>query len=510
MIKSFVKKGVYYDSVKLMLVTQKIKTLPGIIEAGVVMGTDLNKDILERVQLLSDEARTSSPADLIIGINAESQEAIDTVMNQLDELLNAQASSGEKTQYRAKSLNGALKAESGSNVAIISIPGHFAHIEARKALQNGLHVLLFSDNVPVEEEKSLKEYAKANDLLLMGPDCGTSIINGVPLGFANKIRTGSIGIVGASGTGIQEVSTLIHQQGYGISHAIGTGGRDLSLNVGGITMMQALQALNKDEKTQIIVVISKPPAKAIAEQMLNFIQNEIKKPVVVNFLGDQEVRQSSNTLAYTSTLEDTALKAVSLLTDKDQAKFMDESQMDVIAQQEAQKLGANKKYIRGLYCGGTLNYEAILMLEKLIGGIYSNTLFNKDFELQDPYQLQGNACIDLGDDAFTVGRAHPMIDPSLRDQLLEEQILSPDASIILLDVVLGYGAHPNPAQGILNILKKHASQLAHKTILVSICGTDQDPQNFAQIQSELEQAGVIVTPSNCCAATIAGKIFNYK
>lgn len=508
MIKIFIKKGAYFDSVKLMLVTQKIKSMPGIIEAGVVMGTDLNKDILARVNLLSEEARECSAADLIIGINAQTDQAIDSVMTQIDSILNSNAGSGTATQYKPKSLEGAILAHPESNLAIISIPGHFAHIEARKALNKGLHVLLFSDNISVEDEKSLKEYAQANDLLLMGPDCGTSIINGTPLGFANKVRKGTIGIVGASGTGIQEVSTLIHKQGGGISHAIGTGGRDLSLAVGGITMMQGIKALNEDPCTQIIVLISKPPAKEITEQILSYIEKEVKKPVVINFLGSKAGQSQPNRIEYAVNLEEAAIKAIRLSTQKHVPELMSEQEIEEIVSHEAKKIGTSKQFIRGLYSGGTLNYEAILILEDLVGNIHSNTPVKKELKLKDAYKLEGNASIDLGDDEFTVGRAHPMIDPTLRYQMLEEQINNPQASIILIDIVLGYGAHEDPAAGIADILKRNQDKLAQKTILASICGTDEDPQNYAQTKATLEKNGVIVTPSNRCAAMIAGKILS--
>lgn len=506
MIATFVKKGAYFDSVKLMLVTQAVKAISGIIEAGVVMGTELNKDILARIDLISEEGRAASPADLLIGINAESQEAIDAVMDQLDSLLNSNNASGSAVEYKPKSLDGALVAQSDSNLAIISIPGRFAKLEARKALSRGLHVLLFSDNMVVEDECELKEFAASRDLLLMGPDCGTAIINGTPLGFANKVRRGNIGIVGASGTGVQEVSTLIHKQGAGISHAIGTGGRDLALGVGGITMLQGIKALNEDDATQVIVLISKPPAHEIAEKIFAYLHSSVTKPVVINFLGGTPGETQPGKVEYATNLEEAALKAVQLAKGGEAAALMGDDEIEAIVSREASRIG--KGNIRGLYSGGTLNYEAILILEDLVGGIRSNTPVNKELKLKDPYQLEGNACIDLGDDEFTVGRAHPMIDPTLRYQMLEEQINATDASIILLDVVLGYGAHDNPAAGIAKILKRNAAQLARKVVICSICGTDEDPQDYLQTKATLEGAGIIVTPSNRCAAIIAGHLLN--
>ncbi len=507
MITTIVKKGAYFDSVKLMLVTQQIKNMPDIIEVGVVMGTDLNKDILSRVNLLSDEARNSSPADLIIAINASTQAAIDSVLGQIDTLLNSSSSNGSTVEYKPKSLEGALNVQPDANLAIISTPGHFAGIEVRKALSRGLHVMLFSDNMPVEEERALKEEARSKSLLVMGPDCGTSIINGVPLCFANKIRRGDIGVVGASGTGVQEVTTLIHKQGSGISHAIGTGGRDLSAGVGGITMLQGIDALNADPATKVIVLISKPPAKEIADRILSHIATTVKKPVVINFLGGEPKEDQPGQLEYASTLEEAAHKALRLSLKRDISPLMDDAKMADIIAHSRQKLSGSKGFIRGLFSGGTLNYEAILVLEELVGDIRSNTPVNKKMKLENSYELEGNASLDLGDDEFTVGRAHPMIDPTLRYKMLEEQLQASDVSIILLDVVLGYGAHEDPASGIAEIMKRNAASLQNKVVLASICGTDEDPQNYHNTLTSLENAGIIVAPSNRCAATIAGKIY---
>lgn len=500
------RKGVYFDSVKLMLVTQKIKQMPGVIEAGVVMATDLNKDILARVNLLSDEGRNASTADLLIGIQALNQETIDAVTDQLDGLLNSSAPSGSVVEYKPKLLDGALIAQGDSNLAIVSVPGRFAKLEARKALGRGLHVLLFSDNVAMEDERELKQFAASRDLLLMGPDCGTAIINGVPLGFANKVRAGAIGIVGASGTGIQEVSTLIHKQGAGISHAIGTGGRDLAVGVGGITMLQGLKALNEDAATRVIVLISKPPAREIAEKIFAYISAAVTKPVVVNFLGGKPGEELVGKVEFANTLEDAALKAVQLERGGHVSMPMSDMEIDAIVTRESRHIGLG--HIRGLFSGGTLNYEAILILEDIVGNIRSNTPVNKDLKLDDPFRLEGNACIDLGDDEFTVGRAHPMIDPTLRNRMLEEQIQADDVSIILLDVVLGYGAHDDPAAGIADILRRNAEKLSGKAVITSICGTDEDPQNYHQTKTALAGAGAIVVPSNRCAATIAGRLLN--
>ncbi|OMQ23811.1 acyl-CoA synthetase FdrA [Serratia oryzae] len=506
MIEAIIRKGAYFDSVKLMLVTQQVKSMPGIIEVGVVMGTDLNKDILARVNLLSDAAQACSPADLIIAVNAEDRNAFDAVIAKIDGFLNASTASGNHIAYKPKTLVGAMSAQPTSNLVIISTPGNFAKVEARKALNAGLHVMLFSDNMSLADEKELKELAQSKNLFVMGPDCGTSIINGTALCFANQVRRGNIGIVGASGTGMQEISTLIHKQGAGLSHAIGTGGRDLVSEIGGMTMLQGIRALNEDDSTEIMVLVSKPPADEVADKIFSYLEKNVTKPVVINFLGGKPGKSHPGRLEHVATLEEAALKAVQLARKTALAPLMTADEIGSLATRLKSKIGSNGKYLRGLFCGGTLNYEAIIVLEESLGGVYSNSPLDKKLQLQDPYKLTGNACIDLGDDVFTQGRAHPMIDPTLRSQMLTEQINQDDVAVILFDVVLGYGAHDAPANDVVDILKRHADKLATKVLIASICGTDEDPQHYEQTKAALENSGVIIAPSNRCAALIAGKL----
>jgi FdrA protein len=223
------------------------------------------------------------------------------------------------------SLEMAVEQQAALNLALISVLGDYAAAEAIKALRPGLSVMLFSDNVSLAHEREIKTLAREKNLLVMGPDCGTAIINGMPLGFANVVRRGAIGVVAASGTGLQEVTCCIDQLGAGISQALGTGGHDLHESIGGISMLYGLDALSADPDTRVIVLISKPPAPAVAEKILARAR-AAGKPVVVNFLGarPEDMNVPGITPAYTladargrphpmrSTLLGRAVKAFSL------------------------------------------------------------------------------------------------------------------------------------------------------------------------------------------------------
>jgi succinyl-CoA synthetase alpha subunit len=496
-----------------MIVTRTISKLEGIIDAAVQMGTALNKEALKRTGLLDKDSEGASVDDLMISMKGTG-EGVESALVQLDALLNQSSSGLQDSEYRPKTIDSALKAEPGLNFAIISVPGRFAKNEAMKALQKGMHVLLFSDNVSIEEEKELKTFAVSHGLLLMGPDCGTAIINNVPLGFANKVRQGNIGVVGAAGTGMQEVMTLIHKHGAGISQAIGTGGRDLSVTIGGAMMLQGLKALNSDKNTDIIVVISKPPAPEVSDKILQFIKDECRKTIVVNFVGGGRPESIEACGAISaSTLEEAALRASELAGHANGAPRMAEEDLDRIARDEAKRLNAGQKYLRGLYSGGTLCYESMLIVRDFVGDVYSNTPLNKQMKLLDSAAPCKHTCLDLGDDEFTAGRAHPMLDTTLREQLFEHEASDPNVAVILLDIVIGYGSHSDPAGVFADLVRKHKENARregrHLIVISSVCGTEEDPQNSLTQERKLQETGVIVMPSNAAAARLAGKIVSY-
>ena len=507
--KTVVKKGVYYDSVKLMLVTREIKNMDGVNEVAVVMGTDLNKDSLERTGLITDEARNATATDMIVGVICDNEETISEIFDTLDNLLNSNESSSKKTVYKPKSVETAAKMQPGSNVCVISIPGNYAKDMAMEALRNNLHVMLFSDNVSLEDELELKQYALKKDLLVMGPDCGTAIINHVPLCFSNKINKGNIGIVAASGTGAQEVTTLIHKNGGGITQLIGTGGRDLKEKIGGITMMQGINALNEDENTKIITILSKPPAENIANKVISYIKENVKKPTVINFLGGDYSRYSEGNLYFVNTLEEAAIKSLQLSNAiSDDFELISNRRLQELSELESKKVRKTGKYIKGLFSGGTLAYEAMFSLEDSIGEVSSN--MSNENPVTDCFSLPKNSCVDLGDDVFTVGRAHPMIDSTLRAEIFKKELRNPETAVILMDIVLGYGANLTPERDFVKELEKYRNESKNSndyvSIVASICGSKDDPQEYDSIVEALTSLGVIIMPSNLKATELSSQI----
>ncbi len=515
-VKGIIKKGEYYDSVTLMLVARDAAKLEGVEDAAVVMGTEQNKSILETSDMLLDMFKDAGDSDLLIAVKAKDEKAAEEAFKKIDELLMERRSKAQEAgEYTPKSLEGALEYMPDANMVIISVAGKYAGDEAKKALEKGLHVMLFSDNVPLEKEIELKKYAKDNGLLVMGPDCGTAIINGAPLCFANVVERGDIGIVAASGTGLQEVSSVITNEGAGISQAIGTGGRDVKKDVGGIMFMEGMKALEEDPDTKYIVLVSKPPHPEVLEKVAALIKNEIKKPVVGIFLGgDPEVVKNAGAIP-ANTLEEAGLIAASLAKGKSLDEFkklLEEREKEIlsIAEKESKNKKEGQKYVRGLYTGGTLCDEAMLLSRQIIGEVYGNAPLNPEFKLKDSWISQENTFVDLGEDEFTVGRPHPMIDFTLRNKKIIEEAKDPSVAVILLDVVLGYGSNMQPGDELAPAIKE-AKEIAEKdgrniTFVCSITGTDKDPQDRGKVKKQLEEVGAIVMPSNAAAAKLASYI----
>jgi succinyl-CoA synthetase alpha subunit len=398
-----------------------------------------------------------------------------------------------------RSLQMALARSPAANLALISVPGDYAAAEAMKALRLGLHVMLFSDNVALADEVALKRYADGKGLLVMGPDCGTAIVDGVPLGFANAVRRGAVGVVGASGTGTQQVTSLVHRRGGGISHAIGTGGHDLGKDVGGITMLRGLALLARDEDTKAIVLISKPPSPAIAREVIAAAR-KAGKPVVINFIGSTDDPSGGN-LHVSRTLDDAASAAVALAKGRKPSRASSSP-----LKLPKLKFKRGQRYIRGLFSGGTFCYEA----SALLGDVWSNAPVDPKRAIEDPWKSREHTLIDLGDDVFTRGRPHPMIDLRLRNERMLEEAADPQVAVILLDVVLGYGSHADPAAELVPTIEK-AQGIGRKkgrnlAVVASVCGTDEDPQGLEREEAALREAGVLLTESNASAARLAGAI----
>lgn len=469
----------YRDSVALMAIASSTESLDGVTRVGAVMATPANLGILAESDMLPSDLK-AAPDDLVIVVRARDEATASDALDQAEKALTAVETKGGG---RAEQLPGTIREglaaalsddpERPANLVTVSVPGTYAPVVAEQAIRNGLHVFCFSDNVPVEQEVRLKRLAVEHGVLHMGPDCGTAIIDGVPLGFANVVRPGSVGIVAASGTGAQEVSRLIDLAGAGVSQLIGVGGRDLSDAVGGVMTDAALDLLHADPATTAIVVVSKPPADAVADRLLRKLATLASEgtPVVAGFLGLPD--EDRDGVLIRGTLEGAAIAAAKLgggsLTVDDPAA-----------------LTRTDGRVLGLYTGGTLASEAKLILKAA----------HVDAEV-----------LDLGDDEYTAGKPHPMIDPAARADKIAEAGADATVGVILIDLVLGYGASADPATPVVAAVadaKERAKADGRKLIVIgSVCGTAGDPQGIARQAAALEAAGVLLAPTNASAARLA-------
>jgi len=495
-----VRTGAYYDSAVLMQLQRSLAALPGVLDAGVVMGTDANKELLAQIDLCPPQARAAKADDLVIVIRAGDDAAAQAALAQVDQLLTSRRSTVGQ-EYRPQSLESATQMLPEAQWVLVSVPGRYAAGVAREALRLDKNVFLYSDNVSLDDEVALKQMAAEKGLLVMGPDCGTAIISGVGLGFANGVRRGPIGVVGAAGTGLQQVTSRIHQLGSGITHALGTGGRDLSQNVGAVTARQALDLLSRDPETRVIVLISKPPAPDVAENVLR-VARSAGKPVVVDFIGRSPSARQVDNLFFATSLDEAAETAVHLA-----AKTTRYSIPDTY---DTTRFASGQRYLRGLFSGGTLAYEAQLILQNYVPVIYSNAPLRKEHKLANSLVSQEHTIVDLGEDEFTVGRLHPMLDNDLRIRRLHQEANDPQVAVILLDLVLGYGAHPNPAGELAPAIaqaRAEAEQAGrYLEVVAVVTGTDQDPQNLDAQAQQLEVAGARVETNNEAAARYVGQL----
>jgi FdrA protein len=510
-IKVEIRSGAYHDSVVLMQLQRSLADTAGVLDAGVVMGTDANKEILAQSDLLPLEAKAAAADDLVVVVRAENEAAATAALAAVDGLLTRKRVTDE-LEYLPKSLETAVEMLPAASWVLVSVPGRYAADVAREALRLDKNVFLYSDNVSLSDETSLKRTAADKGLLVMGPDCGTAIVNGVGLGFANRVRRGPIGIVAASGTGLQQVSTRIHQLGSGITHALGTGGRDLTESVGAVTARQGLDVLNRDSETKVIVLVSKPPSPKVADELLG-TASSADKPVVVNFIGYSSGARKVHrgNLHFATTLDKAADLAVQLATSTSSAEpAPDRSTGRSRRNLNLGRFAPGQRYLRGLFSGGTLAYEALLIIQDYLPAVYSNTPLNQDYRLPNSMISQAHTIVDLGEDEFTVGRLHPMMDNDLRVRRFAKEADDPEVAVILLDVVLGYGAHPDPASELTPaIAGARAGAKAggrHLEVIAVVVGTDEDPQDLnAQVQ-QLEAAGARVETSNETAVRHAGRL----
>ncbi len=501
-----IKKNRYFDSVFLMQVAKGISNEPGIDQAIALMGTENNKTLLIKMGVKEKEIDAVSSNDVVIFIKGK-KSPVDLVLNNIDRWFTRKTTS---LKTRVHTLDKALKTQTKANLAVISVPGRYAAGEARKALDKGLNIFLFSNNVSVEEELSLKQYADQQGLLVMGPDCGTAIIAGVSIGFANSIRRGKIGVVGVAGTGLQEFTSLIHQAGLGISQAIGTGSRDLSDEIGGISAFKALELLEGDPKTELIVLISKPPGLKTLNSLVKRL-NRCPKPIVTCILGTRQFRKKlklKQSIVSTDTIAEAAIKAAAIA----KGKSIKSSGISVTnylnrIKKEIKSLTTKQRYLRGIFAGGTFCYQAQQLMAT--GGlqIHSNVPLAGMIKLTDPTTSIANSMVDMGEDYFTQSSPHPMIDSRLRKQRIIKEARDPEVAVILLDFILGFMSSENPASELAPVIieakKIRKNDGGHLIFIASVCGTDLDTQNLKEQLNTLEEIGVIAMPSSAHAALLA-------
>lgn len=490
-------KNEYYDSVTLMSLTATLKKEMSNREIFLLMGTDMNLDLIRNIGFSSSLLQGVTPNDCLVGVEGDdiNESEIDGLIKRLKAANDTVVALG-KSELEYPTLSSANQTFRG-NVALISVPGAYAAYEAHQALNENLHVMLFSDNVSVEDEIILKDKAIERGLLLMGPDCGTAILNGVGLAFANDVRRGNIGLVAASGTGLQEVTTLIDRFGGGISQAIGTGGRDLSEAVGGRMMIHAIQMLADDPSTDVITLISKPPASSVYEKILTLLKTINHKKIVIGFIDGKKPEDSP--YFHASTLAETAYLALKAAGQKPPLF----EQLTETQDRTARVYSQQGKWIRGLYCGGTLCSEAISLARKELPKCYSNVSKKKEEHLEDVFRSQGHCFVDLGDDVFTNGRPHPMIEPTIRLERILQEANDPDTGVLLLDFELGYGSHVDPAGTHAEVLIEFKKRRPDVPIIAYVCGTSRDFQKLNEQEEKLKSLGVLLASSHAQAVRYA-------
>lgn len=496
MLRYRVRHGAYHDSIVLMQLRVALTELPGIADAGAVMGTPGNLEILADGGLLPPDLPDLAADDLLVVVRTEhaatdaasgdEDETAEAALDRVGELLSRRRTE-EGSGFRPRSLASAVKLQPDARWVLVSVPGRYAAEVTREALDLGRNVFLFSDHVPVEDEVAVKSEAAAKGLLVMGPDCGTARVAGAGLGFANRVRPGPIGLVAASGTGLQAVASRVHALGSGLSQALGTGGRDLSEAVGGATALQAIDLLGRDPATEVLVLISKPPAPRVTARVLAALQttaNRTGKPAVICLLGRALPFRRLGALHFAGSLSEAAELAVAVAASPDESREWSVAP----AAADAPRRGA----LRGLFSGGTLAQEALEGWTALFGPVTSNLAAPGASAWDPSAQTTGHRLLDLGDDAFTAGRPHPMLDPAAVAERLEREAQDPAVAAVLLDVVLGDGAHPDPASVLAPAIRKAKGSETAPDVAVVLVGTDDDPQDLEDQRERLTEAGARV------------------
>lgn len=508
-----IRKNQYYDSLFLMSVNKRLSEVKGVQQTAVLMGSEKNKQLLSDIGIRDTRIDAAQPNDLIVAVIAEASQVVEDVLGKLDQALETMVQAIPASVLHT--FEEGLAQKPDANLAVISIPGEYATREARKALESGLNVFLFSSNVSFDEERALKQLAAQKNLLVMGPDCGTSLIGGVGVGFANVVRKGTIGVIGAAGTGLQEFTSQVHNAGLGISHAIGTGSHDLSDDIGGLTTFTALEALDTDPQTQTIVFISKPPGVGTLRRLVGRLQ-KCRKPAIGCFLGTNvELPHKNPRLHFVNTIDEAvllALQSVGRKCDNKQIQLSSEELEWVTCQVAG--WSPDQAYLRGLFAGGTFCYQSQQIFQGAGIAVHSNAPLDPHFKLAHPDHSREHTVVDMGDDYYTLGKPHPMIDGALRRQRILAESRDPQVAILLLDFILGYNASMDPVRELLDAIQQ-AMQVTRQrggslTVVASICGTEADPQDLNLQTRMLRDAGVLVFRSNARAARFCCELLKHR
>jgi FdrA protein len=529
-----IKENYYRDSLQLLKISDDIKQNDGILEAAVVMGTKTNKEILNRLGFYAPKVNHARDTDVIIAIIAQDRKSLDLVLPKVDSMLVGTQHYDTKSTTTAadkfQDLDSSLRFMPDANMALISIPGEYVKDISLKLIDAGIHQQLFSDHVPIGDELEIKKYAKEKGILILGPGAGTSIINGKGIGFSNAVNIGPVGMVAAAGTGLQEVCTLLDHCHVGIRHALGVGGNDPKAEIGGIMMLESIRILDKydDDTIKVIGVVSKPPSPAVQKKIIDrVLSSSTTKKYVLCFLGGSEMVDRDLTrngrMFQVDTLASSALAIAKQMGDEQfntalKALVIPQKDLRHMVQKDWDKLKDKQKYIRALYTGGTFAYETQLVLTGIIGedvganagDLYSNAPISNTRLLPDPFKSQDHSIVDLGEEEFTKGRAHPMIDPTIRKIRLIEEAADPNVAVLLIDYVLGFGSHPDPIGATINQVIE-AKKIAEKagrylSIITHVCGTAQDPQGYEQSVQRLKDTGALIMPTNALAAIASGAV----
>lgn len=495
-----IRRGAYADSVALLQVSRSVQGTPGVVAAQVAMATGLNLEVLTGMGFaVPPEASVN---DMVVALRFADDADLDTTLDAALAAVDAalapvRPTSGAGEVAPPRTTAAALRSADDGTLVLVSVPGASAVVEAVDAIEAGCDVMLFSDNVPVDQEVAVKRMAADRGRLVMGPDCGTAVVDGVGLGFANAVRPGRIGMVAASGTGCQQLLALLHhagaeREGVGVRWALGVGGRDLSADVGGLATREALRRLDADPDVDLVVVVSKPPAPEVADALATDAE-ALGTPVELGLLGPGQRDLTS------------VAEAVLARLGHDSPSWPVHG-----ADNTGPAVGP---LLRGLFVGGTLCDESMLIATDALGPVRSNIPLDPDLALGDDLLADDHTMVDFGDDALTQGRAHPMIDPTLRLEQVAAAATDERTGVLLLDVVLGHGAEPDPA-ALLAPTIESARAGRPIPVLVSLVGTDLDPQDLDRQRDALVAAGAEVHLSNAgatrraldlIAATTAGE-----